>query len=318
MKLAYLLTVQPWQTERALKLCLCAIARDCVLVLMWEMQNRMPLFCPSPIPSFPLYCAFKSIGKKGKRLTRAGRCLCFTLYCNIFCAAFMLCKLHYLECSPPKEIILYFLVTRRMWYFSPSFPHCALRQYYTIGKNKTKKQQFYKTDLCKTAWRNILHLERLNLQGKEIAVRLTFPALPPIRRKAIGNGEIREVILESGRVLIIIMSAAVCVRVCYNVTRLKEGTVCECDSACGFSCVCVCVFLITSASGAWASWHINVRYRWHTPQGSMGMKPETDALQSGGRNNTLLKKVMCRPCVCCSDALWGLNDVSAVTVQPIL
>ncbi len=172
--------MQPWQTERALEWCLCAIARDSVLVLMWEMQNRMSLFCPSPIPSFPLYCAFKSIGKKGKRLTHAGRCLCFSLlYCNIFfCAAFMLCKLHYLECSPLKEIILYFFVVRRMWDFSPSFPHCALRQYYTIGKNKTKKQQFYKTDLCKTAWRNIVHLERLNLQGKEIGVRLTFPALP--------------------------------------------------------------------------------------------------------------------------------------------
>ncbi len=68
-----------------------------------------------------------------------------------------------------------------------------------------------------------------------------FPRSPPIRRKAIGNGEIREVILEFGRVLIIIMSAAVCVRVCYNVTRLEEGTACKCDSACGFSCVRVCV-----------------------------------------------------------------------------
>lgn len=143
----------------------------------------------------PLLC-FKKIGKKRKRLTHAGRCLCFfLLYCNIFCDAFMLCKLHYLECSPPKEIILfYFFFAPRMWYFSPSFPHCALRQYYTIGENKTKKQQFYKTDLCTTAWRNILHLERLNLQGDEIGVRLTFPAPPPIRRKAIGNGEIREVI----------------------------------------------------------------------------------------------------------------------------
>ncbi len=77
-----------------------------------------------------------------------------------------------------------------------------------------------------------------------------FPRSSPIRRKAIGNEEIREVILEFGRVLIIIMSAAVCVRVYYNVTGLEEGTVCECVSSCSSSCVCVSVFLITSASGA--------------------------------------------------------------------
>lgn len=93
-------------------------------------------------------------------------------------------------------------------------------------------------------------MEGLNLQGTEIVCASHFPRSSPIRRKAIGNGEIREVILEFGGVLIIIMSAVVCVRVYYNVTHLEEGTVCECDSTCGSSCVCVSVFLITSTSGA--------------------------------------------------------------------
>lgn len=58
-----------------------------------------------------------------------------------------------------------------------------------------------------------------------VCVCLTFPALAPIRRKAIGNGEIREVIEEFGGVLIIIMSATGCVCVFYNVAHLWEDPV---------------------------------------------------------------------------------------------
>ncbi len=263
MKLHDLLTiiydaVQPWQTERALALCLCAIARDCILVLMWEMQNRMPLFCPSPIPSFPLYCAFKSIGKKGKRID-----VCVS---PSFTAIFCWCRLHALQTSlpgmqPTERDYFRFFHGAADVIFLTLIPSLCLTAILHNRKNKTKSSSFIKWICAKQpegTWKDWIFRER------RLVCASHFPRSSPIRRKAIGNEEIREVILEFGRVLIIIMSAVVCVRVYYNVTGLEEGTVCECVSSCGFSCVCVSVFLITSASGAWASWHINVRYRWHT------------------------------------------------------
>lgn len=169
--MAYLLAifdaVQPWHTERVLTVCLCAIARDCVLVLMWEMQNRMPLFCLSPIPSFPLYWAFKSIVKKGKRLTRAGRCLCFTLlYCNIFWGC-----LHALQTSLPgmqpteRDYFIFFRGAADVIFLN-LIPSLCLTAILHNRKNKTKSSSFIKRICAKQpegtfcTWKDWIFRER--------------------------------------------------------------------------------------------------------------------------------------------------------------
>lgn len=190
----------------------------CVSLLMWEMHwTSGPCFVPIQFHLFSLRFISIVLSKncqKEKTSNPLGEDVCVS---SSFTAIFFVlpsCFANFITWNAAHQKRLFYLFcVPWMWYFSPSFPHCALRQFNTIGENKTKKQQFYKTDLCTTAWRNILHLERLNLQGDEIGVCvcLTFPALAPIRRKAIGNGEIREVIEEFGGVLIIIMSATGCV-----------------------------------------------------------------------------------------------------------
>lgn len=185
-------------------------------------SNVEPVFCLYPIPLlfylFPLYSAFKTNDKKRKCLTRVGRCLYFSLLCcNIFCA---------LQTSLPgmqpaeRDYFIFFHRMADVIFLTLIPSLCLTAILHNRKKIRQKSSSFIKRICAKQpegtfcTWKDWIFRER------RLVCASHFPRSLAIRRKAIGNGEIREVILEFGRVLIIIMSAVVCVRVCYNVSHL--------------------------------------------------------------------------------------------------